>query len=201
MIKAVVFDLGKVLLDFDYGIVAKRLAEHGKMSIGEIRSWISASPLLFRYETGLMSSNEFYDEICRHTGYTGELEDFSTCFGDIFTPIEPMIALQRKLRARGYATHVFSNTNELAIRHIRETYPFFSDFDRYILSYEHRAMKPDRSLYEVVEKQTGQRGQQILYIDDRPENVEAGQGRGWEVILQQTPEKTAAAVTALGLLS
>ncbi len=61
-------------------------------------------------------------------------------------------------------------------------------------------MKPDMKLYEVVERQADRRHQEILYVDDRPENVAAGAARGWQVILQETPEKTFAAVEKLGLL-
>jgi HAD superfamily hydrolase (TIGR01509 family) len=98
-------------------------------------------------------------------------------------------------------TYIFSNTNELAIHHIRRNFPFFANFDGYILSYEHGAMKPGAKLYEVVERTSGHRGAEILYLDDRPENVEAGAARGWQAILQENPDKTRAAIAALGLLN
>jgi methionine salvage enolase-phosphatase E1 len=53
----------------------------------------------------------------------------------------------------------------------------------------------------VVESQSGARGAEILYLDDRPENIEAGAARGWQVILQESPEKTRAAIQKLGLLN
>ena len=110
-----------------------------------------------------------------------------------------MVALHARLRSAGYPTFIFSNTNELAIRHIRRTFPFYQNFDGYIYSYEHRAMKPDHRLYEVVERQARCRGPELLYIDDRPENIAAGAERSWQVILQETPQKTVAAVEAMGV--
>ena len=68
-----------------------------------------------------------------------------------------MVQLQAALRQRGLPTYVFSNTNELAAEHIRRNFPFYANFDGYILSYEHGAMKPDARLYEVVERQSGRR--------------------------------------------
>ena len=53
----------------------------------------------------------------------------------------------------------------------------------------------------MVETQTGCRGAEILYLDDRPENVEAGAARGWQVILQESPEKTRLQIEKLGLLN
>ena len=61
-------------------------------------------------------------------------------------------------------------------------------------------MKPNAKLYEVVENRSGCRGAEILYIDDRAENVEAGAVRGWQAILQETPEKTIAQVRKHGLI-
>jgi FMN phosphatase YigB (HAD superfamily) len=200
MIQAVVFDLGKVLVDFDYRIAIDRVAARGKMSASEISAFVSRSPLLIRYETGLLSSEEFYNEVRIVTGYDGTIQDFATSFGDIFTPIESMIQLHGALRRKLLPTYIFSNTNDFAVRYIRSAFPFFADFDGYIFSYEHHAMKPDAGLYEVVERTCNHRGAEILYFDDRPENVQAGLARGWQAVLQETPEKSHAAVRRLGLL-
>ena len=199
-IKAIVFDLGKVLVDFDYGIAGRKLAERATMAGAELGRFLVHVPLIVRYETGLITTQQFYDEVRTASGYLGNLEEFASLFADIFTPIEPMVQLQADLRRRGFPTYIFSNTNELAIRFIREKFEFFTNFDDYILSYEHRSMKPDARLYEVVEAKSGARGAQILYLDDRPENIEAGAARGWQVILQESPEKTLAGLERLGLL-
>jgi HAD superfamily hydrolase (TIGR01509 family) len=135
------------------------------------------------------------------SGFCGNLEEFGTYFSDIFVPIAPMVSLQNELRARGIPTYIFSNTNDLAISHIRRRFPFFSNFEDYILSYEHGAMKPDARLYEVVEKRSRRRGSEILYLDDRAENIAAGATRGWQVILQESPDTTRAAIKRLGLLN
>ncbi len=201
MVKAVVFDLGKVLVDFDYGIAARRIAARSKMTPAALGAFIMQSSLLLDYETGLLNSLQFYEKVCEATGFSGSFDEFGHLFADIFVPIEPMVQLQAELRQRGFPTYIFSNTNELAVRHIRQHFAFFANFDGYILSYEHRAMKPDARLYEVVEKQSGRRGPELLYLDDRPENVAAGAARNWQVILHETPKKTAAALNALGLIT
>jgi glucose-1-phosphatase len=199
--KAAVFDLGKVLVDFDYSIAARRIAARGKMTVLEIAAYINRSPLFVEYESGRVTTQQFFDEIRRVTGFQGDLAEFSNCFADIFTAIEPMVQLQAELQQRGMAAYAFSNTNDLAVAHIRRTFPFYSKFDGCILSYEHGVMKPDAALYEVVERQSGRRGAEILYLDDRPENVTAGAARGWHAILHESPEKSRAAIQKLGLLN
>ena len=160
--KAVIFDLGKVLLDFDYRIAARKIAARGRVTHDEISHLISHSPWLVRYETGLVSTADFFKQVCSATGYCGDIEEFAACFGDIFTAIEPMVQMQADLRRKGFPSYIFSNTNDLAVRHIRQSFPFFTNFDGYILSYEHGSMKPDAKLYEVVEKESGFSGQDLL---------------------------------------
>jgi len=140
--KAVVFDLGKVLLDFDFEIAFQRLLPQVSLSLAELHSLLNQSPLLFEYETGALSTTAFFARFQAASGYMGSLEEFGTAFGDIFREIRPMIALQAMLRERGLPTYICSNTNELTVRHIRRHYPFFRRFDGYVLSYEHGAMKP-----------------------------------------------------------
>jgi HAD superfamily hydrolase (TIGR01509 family) len=199
--KAVVFDLGKVLVDFDYSIAARRIAARGKLTLLQIGAYISRSPLFVEYESGRVTTQQFYDEIRGVTGFRDDLAEFSNCFADIFTAIEPMIQLQAELQRRGMSAYAFSNTNELAVDHIRKSFPFYSKFDGYILSFEHLAMKPNARLYEVVERQSGRREAEILYLDDRPENIVAGAARGWQVILHETSEQSRAAVQKVGLLN
>lgn len=196
----VVFDLGKVLVDFDYSIAARRIAARSTLAPAAVQDFIDHSPLLFRYETGLLDQRGFFEEVRRETGFAGDLAEFAQFFADIFTEIPPMVALQARLRGRGVPTFIFSNTNDLAIGHIRRNFPFFGGFDAYVLSYEHGAMKPEAKLYEVVERVTGRRGGQILYLDDRPENAEAGRARGWEVIQHRDPAESTAVVEKFGLL-
>jgi HAD superfamily hydrolase (TIGR01509 family) len=198
--KAVVFDLGKVLVDFDYSIAARRIAARGKMSAEEVRHHIEGSPLLFRFETGRMTQEQFFAEVQSATGFDGTLSEFSGFFADIFSPIEPMLRLHAALRQRGVPTYIFSNTNELAVGHIRKNFPFFSQFNGYICSHEHGVMKPDAKLYEVVERTSRLGGSELLYLDDRPENVAAGAVRGWQAVLHESAEKSHSAVVGSGLL-
>ena len=198
--EAVVFDLGKVLLDFDYAIAVRRMVARCDLAANALHDLINQSPLLFRYETGLLTTAEFYESVKAAAGFRGDVEEFRAIFGDIFTPIEPMIALHERLLAQGIPTYIFSNTNELAIDHIRRQFPFFNRFEDYVLSYEHGAMKPEAKLYEIVEARTGRRGAHLLYVDDRPENIAAGNARNWRTILHQSPEQTLVELRANGLL-
>ncbi|MBI3415447.1 MAG: HAD family phosphatase [Verrucomicrobia bacterium] len=198
--KVVVFDLGKVLLDFDYTITARKIFARCRVPAHDIVKLINQSPLLLRYESGALTTEEFFAEIKSAAGFSGDLDEFSELFGNIFSPIEPMIELHATLRGRSIPTFIFSNTNELAVRDIRARFPFFQNFDGYVFSYEHGSMKPEAKLYQAVERVTGRRESEILYLDDRPENVAAGVARGWRAVLHETPDQSKAEVSQAGLL-
>ncbi len=196
----VVFDLGKVLVDFDYSIAGRRLAARSSMSATEVQKYLDHSPLLFRYETGLMTRQEFYEAVRMHTGFKGDLTEFGSFFADIFTEMPEMTALHAAIRRKGIPTYIFSNTNDLAVEHVRRAFPFFANFDGYILSHEVGAMKPAAKIYAALENLSGKRGPEILYIDDRQENIDAGAARGWQVILQTDPATSRATIERHGLL-
>ncbi len=191
---AVVFDLGKVLVDFDYSIAARKVAARSSKAPEDLHMFLSSSPFLVEYESGRLTRKQFFDAVREAVGFHGDITEFGKFFAEIFSPIEPMIALHAELRRRGLPTYIFSNTNDLAVEHVRRDFPFFGHFDGYILSYEVGAMKPQPQIYEALEKMSGRRGAEIVYIDDRLENVQAGSARGWRTILHETPEKTRAAV-------
>lgn len=197
--EAVIFDLGKVLVDFDYGIAAKNILARCDGRGCDLKKLIDQSPLLLRYETGLLTSQDFFNEVQAASGFLGDLTEFAPLFGNIFSTIDSMVAFNGALRRRGIPTYIFSNTNELAIASIRQRFPFFRNFTDFILSYEHRSMKPEAKIYEVVERISGKRGDALLYIDDRLENIEAGAKRGWQTILHVSPEETLKKAEALGL--
>jgi glucose-1-phosphatase len=198
--QAVIFDLGKVLVDFDYSIAGRRIAARGAISARQVQQFIDHSPLLSRFETGQINREQFFGEVRAAAGFEGTIEEFSEFFADIFTPIGEMVALHEELRERRVPTYIFSNTNELAVAHIRRNFPFFSRFDGYILSYEHGAMKPDSRLYKVVEAKTGRGGDELFYTDDRPENIETAASLGWQAVLHQSPQRTRLALqTALSV--
>jgi FMN phosphatase YigB (HAD superfamily) len=193
-----IFDLGKVLVDFDYTIAAEKIRARSSRLPGTQRLFADLEGLLVDYEMGLITRETFFETVRQAVGFLGTPAEFGGYFARIFSPITPMIELHAALRERGFRTYIFSNTNDLAVEHVRQDFPFFRNFDGYILSYEVKAMKPQPAIYEAMELMCGHRGADLLYIDDRPENIAAGAARGWRTILHETPEKTRARLDELG---
>ena len=195
-----IFDLGKVLVDFDYTIAAQKIAARSDRGPADLHAFLGSSPLLVDYESGRLTRQEFYETVGGAIGFRGDRAEFGGYFAQIFTEMPGTIALHAELRRRGFKTYIFSNTNDLAIEHVRRDFPFFANFDGYIFSYEVGAMKPLPAIYEAMEKMCGRRGADLIYLDDRAENIAAGAARGWRAILHETPAQTRAAMAALGIL-
>ena len=195
-----IFDLGKVLVDFDYTIAARQIAARSSKAPADLHAFLGTSPLLVEYESGRLTRRQFFDAVRDFTGFAGGLEEFGNFFADIFSEMTAMTALHAELRGRGFKTFIFSNTNDLAIEHVRRNFPFFANFDGYIYSYEVKAMKPQPAIYDAMEAMCGRRGADLIYLDDRAENIAAGAARGWRAILHETPEQTRAALQAAGVL-
>ena len=131
---AFIFDLGKVLVDFDYSIAARKIANRSVKAPEDLHAFLGSSHLLIQYECGQLSREAFYEAIRDEIGFRGDLKEFSGYFADIFSEMPGTIQLHAELRQRGFDTYIFSNTNDLAIEHVRRNFPFYSMFDGYIFS-------------------------------------------------------------------
>jgi FMN phosphatase YigB (HAD superfamily) len=195
-----IFDLGKVLVDFDYSVAAQKIAARSARAPQDLHAFLGSSPLLVEYESGRLTRQKFYEDVRDAIDFRGGIAEFGGYFADIFSALPGTIALHAELRHRGFKTYIFSNTNDLAIEHVRRNFPFFAHFDGYIFSYEVGAMKPRPEIYSAMETMCGQRGADLIYFDDRLENIKAGAVRGWRSILHESPEKTRAALVTAGVL-
>ncbi|HZI33177.1 MAG TPA: HAD family hydrolase, partial [Candidatus Binatia bacterium] len=160
-----IFDLGKVLVDFDYSIAAQKIAARSSKLPRDLQSFLGSSPLLVEYESGRIGRQDFFDSVRHAVGFHGDLNEFGGFFADIFSEIPDTIALHAELRQRGFKTYIFSNTNDLAVEHVRRNFPFFAHFDGYIFSYEIGAMKPLDAIYKAMEDLCGHRGADLVYFD------------------------------------
>ena len=180
-------------------IAVRRFADRSEAGLERVQELVN-SPIQFDYESGLITTDEFFAAVRDGAGFRGNRAEFVEIFADIFSPMERMIPFFDRVKVAGIPTYVFSNTNEIAIGHIRDRFSFYSRFDGYVLSFEEKGMKPDEPIYRVVEQRTGESGDAILYIDDRPENIETGKRFGWQTILQSDEaQSVATAEKLLGL--
>jgi FMN phosphatase YigB (HAD superfamily) len=151
-----------------------------------------------RYETGLMSSRDFYMNVCRIASLSMSEQDFATAYTDIFTPKPETFALVKQLKGR-YRLGLLSNTNELHYRFGIATVEIFPLFDAVTLSFEVRAMKPDRRIYADMLAKLALPARGCVYIDDIAEFVAAGRSAGLKALHYTTHEKLIDDLTKAGV--
>ena len=175
--KVIIFDLGKVIFDYDLNIISKSLSEYSpkKELFEDIDAFIyTHKDLFFTYEKGLISSSDFYKEFLKLV----EIKDlpydkFCDIWNDIFTPIQDVIDLIISLSHR-YDLAMLSNTNELHFNFLYKKYPdIFLKFKKLHLSYLMNERKPDTQIYEQVIKEHNTEPHDIFFTDDNKENVYA----------------------------
>ena len=180
--KVLYFDLGMVLVEFSHERMYRQMADVAGVSADVVREAIlgseSARSALLRYETGHMTTDEFFDYFARATGSRPDRERLAAAVCDIFAPIAPMWALVRRLAAAGQTLAILSNTNPLQWKFITDgRFPVLAlgrpacAFQWGIVSYEVHAMKPDRAIYEAAIARAGVAAHEVFFTDDRLENV------------------------------
>ena len=137
-----------------------------------------------------------------HPKWRDEIRMFHDRWLDIAQPaIDHSVRLMRALQAR--SVPVFSLTNfgiqtyALAAKH----YDFLNDFDRDYISGHMRNVKPEPTIYQMLEDSCGVAPQALLFTDDRPENIAAAKARGWQTHLFKGPQGWAERLVAAELLT
>ncbi len=179
--KAVIFDLGKVLIHFDFKRGYQALEGICPYSTPEIRQRIGSSGLVERFETGLVEPRDFVAQLSRILDLNVDYDGFCAIWNSIFT--DPLIpeAMLEGLAAR-YRLLLLSNTNAIHFEGIRRNYPLLRYFHALILSYEVKAMKPQAAIFERAVELAGCQPQECFYTDDIAAYVEAARRLGIDAV-------------------
>ena len=176
MVNAFLFDIGNVLLRFDFNLALQKLAHHCDPSAETILELIE--PVKAAYEAGRMERRDFQAEVRAILRYTGSDEDFISAWEDIFSENQPMVDLVHQLKGR-YPLFLLSNTSDIHVDFIFRQYPVFGLFDDAVYSYKVKASKPEREIYEIAVKQLGIKPEETVFIDDLLPNIQTARELGF----------------------
>ncbi len=197
-IRAVVFDFGGVISTVDVEGFVRRIAARSKKSALEIGALLYGSKLPILYESGRLSSEDFFARIVALCGLRMPQDAFVRAFTEMFTPIEPTLALIRRLKGR-YRLGLLSNTNEWHFRGHIATVPVFPLFDAVTLSYEVREMKPGERIYRDALAKLGLPPESCVFIDDIEENVAAARKLSMRAIRYEGHDRLMEALAELSV--
>ncbi|MBI3877210.1 MAG: hypothetical protein HY300_14850, partial [Verrucomicrobia bacterium] len=153
-IEAVVFDLGNVLLPFDWDIAADRFCARCGCDRRKLDDYIVTTPFINQLALGKMTKEKFFQTFVADFGFPGRFDEFALLWSDVFTEDKAMIALAARLKGR-YRRFILSNTNAIHIEFILSRYPFMKDLEGHIFSHEVGLEKPDPEIYRLTLRQFG----------------------------------------------
>ena len=199
-IKALLFDLGDVIIGLDFDRAYRAVAELSPYSADEIPDLIRQADLAYPYERGEMSSEVFHRRFCTALEMDIPFDRFRRLWGDMFQP-EPILddTFLAGLAAN-YRLVLLSNTNELHFDFIRGRYTLLRHFDELVLSYEVGVMKPGREIYTEAVRRAGCQAHECFFTDDKLVNVEAGARLGLEAVVFENPEQLRQSLAKRGVL-
>ena len=171
MIKACLFDIGNVLVTFDFRRSFNRFGSRSPKSLEEIGRHLAAAG--DGLETGRLSSDEFVASAVEFIGGDITAEDFRAAFTGFFEIIPPVWKLVEAIR-HAVPLYLFSNTSELHEACLFKNFPEFNHFHGGIYSWRVGSMKPHDGMYQHAITTLGVQGNEIAYIDDLPANIETG---------------------------
>lgn len=180
MIRAVLFDLGKVLVDFDLDICIHKLARTSGRDSEEIKSLMFA-PRMHEFERGRLTGEEFLGEIHAALDYPDTLDSMIHAFNDIFSIMPDNVALLERI-SKKLPVGLVSNTNHLHAEFVESRYSFPSLFTKRIYSQETGFRKPEAEIFEVACEALGTVPGESLFIDDLLSNIEGARKLGFHTI-------------------
>jgi glucose-1-phosphatase len=190
VIQAIIFDMGRVLIPFDFDRAYARMTTRCGLSAAEIRRRLHGAGIVPEYESGRIASRDFVAKVGNLLEISLDFEEFCDIWSSIFLP-ETLIpeAFVASL-SRRYRLVLLSNTNEIHYTMLEPRYPILRHFHAYTLSHEVGAMKPEPAIYADAVAKAGCAPADCFFTDDIAEYVEgarrfgidAEQFRGFEAL-------------------
>ena len=180
---AIVFDLGNVLIPFDYNILVEKINKIEPGLGNKFIEYYRSNYSIHRdFERGFISEEEFVNKMLDVLENRIDANTFCNYYADIFRVNEEVASLLPILK-NNYKLFLLSNTDSIHRTYGWQKYDFLKHFDQLILSHEVGAVKPDEKIYRAVEEASGYPSEEHIFIDDIEEYLNAAKSLGWDGIL------------------
>lgn len=191
MIKAIIFDMGGVLVDLDIEDCKKAFKERlGYYDIDEIIDACHQKGIYGDLEEGILSADDFRSIVLAGSRPDAVAEDVDEAMSHILVGIEPYKAEMLKRLSEKYELYMLSNNNPICVRYSRKMFedagiPLENIFRKCYFSYKMKALKPSETFYRNVVSDIGLPAEQMLFIDDSMKNVEGSVAAGLPAVFYQ----------------
>ncbi|GFE49231.1 haloacid dehalogenase [Roseobacter cerasinus] len=198
--KAVVFDIGNVLIEWQperfYDAV---IGEDRRRAMFEA---VDLHGMNERVDRGEHFADTIYAQAEATPEWRDEIRMWHDRWIEMASPvIDQSVRLMKALQSKGVPVFSLTNFGIESYDFAATYYPFLREFDRDFISGHMRVTKPNPNIYTLLEEGAGLSGADLVFTDDRAENIAAADARGWQTHLFEGPEGWAARLVGLGLLT
>jgi glucose-1-phosphatase len=186
-IKALVFDLGNTLVKIEYEPLIMILNLDDKYN--EIEIYNSLAEPAQEFEKGVINPESFYRVVEKELKLGVSFEKFKIAWCSVATDcVDGMERLLKILKAK-YPIYLLSNTNELHFEYMMKKFPVLNCMKDFFLSYEIGVMKPNIEIYRFMLKNMMLDPSEIIFIDDKEENVTNAKQLGIDAVRFTTADE------------
>ena len=199
MIKTVIFDLGKVLIPFDFTRGYRGLEKFCSVPAAEIPRRLASTDLVHRFESGLVEPEDFVAELSRVLDLHVSYDQFCEIWSSIFLP-DPLIpeSMLQGLSQR-FRLLLLSNTNAIHFQMLEQTRPFLRHFHYHVLSYRVGALKPSPLIYREAIARAQCSPDECFFTDDIPDYVAGAKREGIDAVQFESCEQIQGELLARGI--
>lgn len=187
--KAVIFDLGRVLVDYDHQTTVAAVAAQSTAGLAAVQQLMTAHATALGL--GELNAEEFYQLLVNETGLHVTFDAFIASYASGIQRNEAALAYALELQQRpNVSVAVISNTNDAHVRWLDSHLPELIQFDLVMMSNEVAILKPDAAIFELAMELLNVLPEQSIFIDDIADNVVAAQQLGIAGIVHHDWELT-----------
>ena len=197
---ALLFDIGRVVLDIDFNRVTARWAAHAGCEPARLVGRLSPNDAWQRHERGEISDAEFFAGLRTSLGVELSDAQFLEGWNAIFAGEMPDITASLARAGKRLPLYAFSNTNNAHVMHFSQAYAdVLGHFRQIYLSNAIGLRKPEAAAFDHVVKAIGVPAPRIVFFDDSADNIAGARARGLTAVHVTKPDDVAKALVALGI--
>ncbi len=196
--KLALFDLGGVVVEVESDRLVLQVAQLLGQSFEDVQAAVYHQDLLLPFELGRIRPQAYFEGLKKALKIPWTYEQFVRAWNGIFRENKDVTFILERLRKR-HTLMALTNTNELHLNYIRNNVTSLNILKDWIASCDVGLRKPDPQIYLLALERAKVKPEEAVYVDDRPEMVEAGRSVGLNAIRFQNSRQLEQDLQAIGL--